>query len=333
MSKTVLIAVVCLLAAPLVAEVTVGKPAPFFKVDGDCANPVELKTLTECKGEVILLVDWHVRDIPTQKIIKQVQGLWDKYRGKGLHVFATHRLNMERIDAVEDYCVKNKITLCSPICAFGETNDFDAYFVKDKMYITVIDIDGKVAYYNTSGGWQTVLETELKKVVYPNLLRQAVVKPLESAAVNFGLGFFGKGMNLARTALEGELDAAGKDDARYIIKRGEEILERKRKRIEKEKERRHYVQVFEWLEELTRAFKDTEVATAAEKEIKTLKDDKKVKEELKAQESLIYVINGARGKGKAQRVNTLRTFAKNFPGTRAADDAEELATRLENAEY
>ena len=333
MHKALLIAIVCMLTAPLSAEVLVGKPAPPFKVSGDCVNEPDFKTLAECKGEVVLICDWHVRDLPSQKLAKVVQGLWDKYHNKGLHIYMAHRLNMERIDPVTDYCVKNKLMFCAPICAFGEANDFDAYLVKDKMNITVIGMDGNVLYYNTSGGWQAVLEGELKKIVYPQLLRQSVTKALEPTARAFGEGAWGKAIAMANAALAGELDDSGKDDARHIIKRAEEIAQRKLKRIERDKDRRHYVEVFAGLEEMQKAFKESEFAVNAEKEAKRLKDDKKVKDELKAQESLNYVMDQNRSKGKAQRVNVLRVFAKNFAGTRAAEDAAEIANRLETAEY
>ncbi len=320
-------------AAPLCAEVVVGKPAPYFKVDGDNVNEPELKNLNDCKGEVILIADWHVRDVQSQKLVKTVQGLWDKYRDKGLHVFMTHRLNMERLDPVADYCARNRLTFCVPICAFGETNDFDAYFVKDRMHITVIGVDGNVLFHAVSGGWQQILENELKKVVYPHLLRQSVAKALEPAAKQFGSGAFGRAVKLAQAKLEEELDEGAKDDARHILKRAEQIHERKRKRIDAAKDRRHYVQALAWLEDLQKCFRDTEIATEAEKEIKALKADRKVKDELKAQESLIHIVGQSRDKEKSIRINTLRAFAKNFPGTRAAEDAEEMAGRLERAQH
>lgn len=325
-------AVLCALcAAGLFADApTVGDDAPKFKAKGKLINPPEfVRELKECKGDVVLIYEWHMRD-PSAGGLSHIQSLWDKYGGKGLQVFAIHRLDFEKWPEVEAYCRKNKYTFCVPMGGFyDEANDFFGYKEGKSFRYCVVSGEHKVAWYGKDEGWKDALDAELDKLVYPNLGKHEVHDDCKSAAEELGKREFGKALVEAEKALAGEVNPEAKRDFESIVARAMWIADTRAERVAKWIEEKRYDLVMKTHELNEEEFRTHRIADEAEEARKALKKDKAIKKELKAFDMLDDLIAKESTGGWQKYANALHAFAKSQSRFAAGGVAEKLAKSLE----
>ncbi|MCA8919379.1 MAG: hypothetical protein KDB32_09895 [Planctomycetes bacterium] len=309
----------------------VGQDAPKFKAGGTLINPPEFaRELDDCKGDVILIYEWHIRD-GTANGLTAIQQYWDKWGGRGLKVFTIHRLDFEKWPQVEAYCRNNKYTM--PVAMGGfydDKNEFFGYKAGKNFRTTVVGIDGKVAYYGKDDGWKAAMDAELAKLVYPNLGKHSVAEDVEKAAGYLAERDFGKAINEAEKLLAGELSDDGKADAELVIERAKAVAIERNKRIDAWIEDKRYDLAMTTLELIKEEFKGNALGDEAYDRIKELKKDKAAKKELKSFELLDKLIAKDGGSDPLTFVNSLRTFARTQHGFRAAEVAESMAKNIEN---
>lgn len=328
----VMIAALCVLcAAGLYADAPkVGDDAPKFKAKGKLINPPEFaRELSDCKGDVILIYEWHIRD-GSANGLSHIQSVWEKYRGKGLQVFAIHRLDFEKWPEVEAYCNKNKYTFCVPMGGFyDEANDFFGYKEGKNFRFCVVSADHKVAWYGEDDGWKDALNAELGKLVYPNLGKHEVHEDCKSAAEELGKREFGKALVEAQKALAGDVNPDAKKDFETIVARAMWIADTRAERVKQWTEEKRYDLVLKTHELNEEEFRTHETAEQAEEARKALKKDKEIKKELKAFEMLDALIAKEITGDWLSYANSLRAFARAQASFKAGEVAEKMAKALE----
>lgn len=318
-----------LVAAPLCAQPKVGDDAPKFKLKGDVINWPECDTIEKCAGDVVLIYEWEVLDLGSAKDLPLIQKLWSERGGKGFHVFAIHRLNFRKYWDVVEHMDREGFTFCVPMGGFNDASNFDGYKTDKEFRATVIGVDGKVAYYGL-GGWQPVVEAELKKCVYPGLGKHVVAKPVEDAAANFQKRAFGRALNMA-AKFKDSADDAAKSDAELVMARAEGFARELWARVDAARESKHFLEAAELLERLCAEFKDHEHGKKAEAELKALKNDKAAKPELKAGEAFRKIQADCKKKDRAARIAALKSFAAKNPDSVYAEDARTLIASMEES--
>ncbi|MCB9895381.1 MAG: TlpA family protein disulfide reductase [Planctomycetes bacterium] len=324
MSKTIMIAVLaCALAPALFAGGSLtGQDCPSFSATRFINPPADGKTSFEdCKGEVILVKLWGTHCGPCLKSMPEVQALWNKYEGKGLHVFMSERQNSSEADIQKVYSSKG---LTFPQVLEGNMGGFPG--VGTIPYAYVIGVDGKVVFEGHSG-YGAAIETEIEKIKYLGLGKNDVAPGLEKAATAFSAKDYAGAREEATKAKEKSADnEAVVADADYIIGRVDAVIEKLLKRVEDTKAARRYHETVAALEELSgKEFKGMEVADKAKEDLKELKKDKDVKNELKAWDALAKTLE-ANDKAKsddAKKAN-LEGFIRKYEGTAAAGDAQQM---------
>ncbi|MBE7492219.1 MAG: hypothetical protein HS108_10745 [Planctomycetes bacterium] len=319
-------------AAPLAAgTVEVGKPAPKFKATGRIVNPYEFaRTLDDCRGDVIVVFEWNLGDLDMRKVAKQLASTWNTWGGKGLWVFGIHRLR-DTQRQVYHYCKAEGISYCVPMGGFydDETNDFGAYVHEDKIYrTTVIGVDGNVAYYGR-GDYDTVLQRELKKLVYPGLGRHQVSEKLAKAARSFGVRDYGAALAEAEKLAAGELTDAEREDAQWIIERCKSLADRRNERIKGWTEDKRFDLVLPALDAMEKEFRGHELGKQAKAAADAIRKDRANKEELKAFDDLKRLIEKSEPQGDQTLINALKTWAGTKRDVRAGKVATDLARRIE----
>lgn len=261
------------------------------------------------------------------KALPSVQAMWTKHGGKGLHVFLVESQG-GTLEDITKYANDRGLTFPIPI---RNGSSFEGYQGGNGLpYAFVVGPDNKVVWQGRNG-YEAVIEEQLKRIKYPGLGKLDVVKELEKSATLFGTGEFAKAAEEAGKAKEKKADdAAVVADADYIIARVDAKVAALRGKIDAAKTARRYHEAVKGLEVLSgKGFKGTEAATAAEAELKELKADKAVKEELKAWDALAKVIEANdKTKDAAMRRKNLETFAKKNEGMAAAEEATALAAAI-----
>jgi hypothetical protein len=330
MLARIVLSALLLCACPLLADPPkVGDDAPKFKANGTLINPPEFaRELKDCVGDVILIYEWNARD-GTKGGLTDIQAYHTKWGGVGLHVWTIHRLDYEKFPQIDVMARKEGWTF--PIAMGGfydDANDFFAYKDGKTFRTCVVGVDGKVAYYGKDAAWKTALDTELEKVVYPNLGKHVVAKGAELTAGKFAKREFGKALLDCDRLLAGELAADVKADLELISRRANELANARLERIKAAKEDRRYDLAMKSLTLLDDEFWGHKISDDAKAEIKALKKDKAIKKELDAYEDLDKLI-AKEGKGDPQTfVNALQAFAKSHNTVRAGTVADSMANKL-----
>lgn len=261
------------------------------------------------------------------KALPSVQGLWTKHGGKGLHIFLVESQG-GTLEDITKYAAERGLTFPMPI---RNGSSFENYPGGSGLpYAFVIGPDNKVVWQGRSG-YEAVIETQLKRIKYPGLGKLDVAKELEKSATLFGTGEFAKAAEEAAKVKEKKGDdAAVVADADYIIARVEARATALRGKIDAAKGARRYHEAVKGLETLSgKGFKGMEAATAAEAELKELKADKTIKEELKAWDALAKVVEAnEKEKVAAVKKKNLENFAKKNEGMAAAEEANALAAAI-----
>lgn len=324
MTKTMMIAALAFTLAPMLyaGGTLTGQDCPSFSATKFINPPADGKTsFDDCKGEVILVKLWGVKCGPCLKSMPEVQALWNKFEGKGLHVFMCERQghNAEQIQQIY-----NSKGLTFPQVLEGNMGGFPG--VGTIPYAYVIGVDGKVVFEGHSG-YGAAIETEIEKIKYLGLGKNDVAPGLEKAAAAFSAKDYAGARDEATKAKEKSGDnEAVVADADYIIARVDEVIARLQKRVEDTKAARRYHETVAALEELSgKEFKGMEVADKAKEDLKELKKDKDVKNELKAWDALAKTVeaNEKARSDDAKKAN-LEGFIKKYEGTAAAGDAQQM---------
>src|SRR5262249_7613171 len=136
----------------------VGKPSPAFVADRSVNEPADkMKTLAGCKGEVVLVKLWGVKCAPCLASMPEVQALWTKYEGKGLHVFMLERQGHDEAAITKVFRSRG---LTFPGVLEGS---FPFQGAGTLPYAYVIGVDGPVIFEGHSGYW-AVIDEEIQKV-------------------------------------------------------------------------------------------------------------------------------------------------------------------------
>jgi len=261
------------------------------------------------------------------KALPSVQGLWQEYGGKGLNIFLVESQG-GTLEDITKYAKDRGLTFPIPI---RNGSSFENYKGGNGLpYAFVVGPDGKVVWQGSSG-YEAVCIEQLKRIKYPGLGKLDVVKELEKSATLFGTGEFSKAADEAAKVKEKKADdAAVVADADYIIARVNAKAASLRAKIDAEKGSKRYHEALKDLETLSgKSFKGMEVADKAATELKELKADKSVKEEVKAWEALAKVTEANdKVKDAATRKKNLETFAKKNDGTAAGQEALKLAGEI-----
>lgn len=313
------------LAPVMLAGTLTGKASPDFSATRFINPPADGRTSFEdCKGEVILVKLWGVNCGPCLRSMPEVQALWNKYEGKGLHVFMCERQNHNEAEIQKIYTGKG---LTFPQVIEGNMGGFPG--VGRIPYAYVIGVDGTVVFEGSSG-YGAAIETEIEKINYLGLGKNDVAPGLEKAATAFSEKEYSKARDEATKQKESNADdEALVADADYIINKVDALVARLFAEVDTAKEKRRYHDAVATLERLTgKEFKGLEAADKAGEDLKELKKDKQVKEELKAWDAFGKTVeaNGKTDNTDAQRAN-LEKFIKKYDGTAAAEDA---ARKLES---
>ncbi|MCZ7607849.1 MAG: redoxin domain-containing protein [Planctomycetota bacterium] len=317
----------CALAPALLAGNTLtGKECPNFSATRFINPPADGKTsFDDCKGEVILVKLWGTHCGPCLRSMPEVQGLWDKFEGKGLHIFMVERQNSSEADIQKVYDSKG---LTFPQVLEGDMGGFPG--VGTIPYAYVIGVDGKVIFESNTG-YGAVIEREIEKIKYLGLGKNDVAPGLEKAATSFAKKDYAAAREEAQRAKDKE--GAGEDlvaDADYIIGRVDVVVANLRKRIDAAKDARRYHEAIALLEELSgKQFKGMDVAATSADELKELKKDKTVKEELKAWDALAKTLEAnEKAKSVADKKKNLEAFIRKYEGAAAAGDAQKQLDSL-----
>jgi len=263
------------------------------------------------------------------KALPSLQGLWNEYGGKGLHMFLLHS-QAGSDDDVKKVLSKNGLTT-APVLM--DRSGFSSYPGDNGLpFAYVIGVDGTVVFEGR-GDYHAVVKTEMAKIKYPGLGKLNVAKGLEKAAADFVAKAFNKAIDACNKIVEKGKDEAAVEDAKFIIERCNAEGARIRAGVDKAKEEKRYIDAFAGLDVLALGFKGLELGDNAANELKELKKDKDVKREYDAAVALQKLIEGQKTmKAKSDKAKQLRDFAKKNDGTRASEDAKSLADKVEAGE-
>lgn len=329
-----MVLLLALLAAPLMAQVPkpvdlkVGMEAPNFRAQGNLINPPPfVRTLDDCRGDVILLMEWNIRDRSAARVA-DIQSYWEKHGGHGLTVFAIHRLDFEKLEQVRRHVNRNKLTL--PVAMGGtndDRNDFFKYRADKGFRTTIVDIEGKIAYYDDGDGFKEALDRELARINYPNLGKHEVDEGAKSAGRHVNRRDYGAAIVEAKRLLEGEFVESATDDLELIIRRMEDLGSRLQKLVEEYKADGRYDLARDLLGELRRQFKGHKVGEEAQAAYDAIRREQR--SELRALDALASAVNRSVGGNEQIYINTLNAFARANPDTKAAELAAQYAKEVE----
>jgi hypothetical protein len=196
-------------------------------------------------------------------------------------------------------------------------------------YAYVIGVDGKVIFEGNSG-YAGEIDKEIKKVKYLGLGKNDVAKEVEKAAQLLSAGEYAKAMDEARKVKEKKGDdVAVAADADLVVSRVERKVSNMRASIDAAKEARRYHEAVAMLTALSgRQFKGMEAAEKAATELKEMKADKAIKDELSAWAALTTLLETIKKQKDAARKTELESFALRNAGKAAAEDAAKLAGEI-----
>ena len=267
--------------------------------------------------------------------VPHIQELWEQYQGKGLHIFHVESQNHSH-EKVLLFTRKRGVTFPNPIlnwCDFPLINSgavFDWGYNCAKLPRTyLIGVDGNVIWEGKFG-YDDLLAEELKKVKYPGLFRLEVAKPLRSIAETFGKGGYGKALAAAENKLQTLKDEQAISDAEWIIKRANEIAERRQERVDMATDDLRYHDAIKQLDLIADEFSGTALGKDAAKKKKDLQKDPVVKKELEAWNQLEKLLDQypSRSSELPGYLDRLDAFATKHEGQRAGEEATDLADGL-----
>lgn len=322
----------CVLAcAPLFAgEVKVGEAAPKFMAAGIKVNGYDfVRTNADCSGDVILIMEWNVRDVNSCKALEKVNDKWLKFRGKGLWVFAVHRLK-ETTRQVQLYMKSKGWTFCAPMGSFyDDDNDFGKFHHDDNEWrTTVIDVEGKVTHYDKSG-FEPALDAALKQIVYPGLGRHEVNVRAGKPAKYFADRKYGLAISEAEKVIAAKPGPDAESDLELIVSRAEGFARKRNGLVDDLVKDKRYDLALRELESLMEEFKGHDIAKEAKDKFNEIEKDKALKPEFAAFKSLNQAIADVDSQPDVKFIAVMRKFAKDNPDVRAGSLADEMAKAVQ----
>ena len=162
MKTALMLAALMVLCSPALSaaetSVMVGEQSPDFRADRFLNEPADRKkTLADCKGEVVLVKLWGVECGPCLASMPEVQALWNRYEGKGLHVFMLERQGHDEAAITKVFRSRG---LTFPDVLEGS---FPFQGVGSLPYAYVIGVDGRVIFEGHSG-YSAVIDEEIRNV-------------------------------------------------------------------------------------------------------------------------------------------------------------------------
>lgn len=261
------------------------------------------------------------------KALPSVEALWKNNKDRGLHVFLVESQGGTE-DDLKKYAAEKGLTF--PI-AIRNSCDFNGYKGGNGLpYAFVVGPDGKVVWQGREG-YGAVCVQQLERIKYPGLGKLEVAPECVKAATKFATGDYAGAKDEALKVKEKEAEnEAALADAEFIINRVDARMTGLRTRIDDAKSKRRYHEAVAMLEELSgKGYKGTEEAEHAAEELKELKKDKDVKNELKAWDQLQKTLDAnEKAKSEGDKYKNLIKFAEKYEGTAAADEAKALADQL-----
>ncbi len=313
-----------LLAAPLAAQLTVGDEAPKFKAGGTIHNPPETaRTLADCKGDVIVIMEWCIGD-GKARLLPDLQKRWEQHGEYGLMVFTVHRFDHNGLPEVRAYCRREGFSF--PVAMGGrydDSNEFGKYAGEKGFYSAIVDIDGKIAFFGRES-FIDALDKELARIQYPKLGKHVVAKEAERAAGKLKDREFGEALVEAEKALEKELPEEARSDLELLQDRVNAMVDHRKKRIEEWTKEKRWDLVVNMHELQKEQFKRHKIGDEAKAELARLKKDKAVKKELEAFTTLQKQIEKSEPQGTQMLINALRGFSNAHQGLGAAAYAEQI---------
>lgn len=320
-----------LLCAPLFAgEVKLNEKAPPFVVGGRVVNPYEFETKNaDCLGSIVVVMEWNYRDLNSAKAAKKLHEYWPKWGGKGLLAFAVHRLK-DTTRQVELACKAKGYQFCVPMGGFyDQDNEFDAYHHSDNVWrVCVINPEGIVVFYGKAG-FETILEVELKKMVYPGLGKQELDLKVQKAGHFYSEREFGQAIKDAQTVIASKPPANVEADAQLIIDKATAYGKKWIGRATTWITDKRYDLALPWLETLAKEFKGHEIGDQAKATYDRIDKDRELKPEFKAFEALKKLVADTEPQGDDKLIAALKKFAQDNAALRAGGVAADLAKKVD----
>lgn len=256
------------------------------------------------------------------KALPSNEALWKELAPQGLHMFLVHAQKEDK-DWMTDYAQKRGLTF--PIAMQSEC-DFAEYDGGKRIHLPysfVIGPDGKVAWQGEYG-YEAQVRTQLARIKYRKLRRMEVAAEVAVAATAFEAGKYADARAAATKARDAAAEeSAARNDADYVLEKIDLHIREMRVKIDDAKLARRYQEAMPLIEQLAgSAYKGMPEGEAAATELKELKADKAVKEELKAWEQLARTLEAnQKAKTEADRRKNLEKFVKKYEGSAAAEEA------------
>jgi hypothetical protein len=233
------------------------------------------------------------------------------------------------LEDITKYAANRGLTF--PIPVGGGGSDFSKFPGGNGLpYAFVIGPDGKVAWQGREG-YGAACVKELDRIKYPGLGKLDVAPELVKSATQFGAGNYAAAREDAMKVREKEAgNEAVVGEADYIIKRVEDRVAGLRGKIDDAKGKRRYHEAVASLETLSgKAYKGMAESDAAAEELKELKKDKAVKEELKAWDALAKTVEAnEKAKSDGDKKKNLIKFYEKYEGMAAAEEAKAMADAM-----
>jgi hypothetical protein len=264
------------------------------------------------------------------KALPSNEALWKELAPRGLHMFMVHA-QKETKEWMEDYAKGRGLTFPIPMQSESSFTEYDGGERIHLPYAFVIGPDGKVAWQGEKG-YEAQVRAQLDRIKYPKLRRMDIAPEVVAAATAFEAGKYAEAMAAAIEARDAaDEESSAQIDAAWVIEKIDAHLVELRVKIDDAKTARRYHEAIPLLEQLSgAAYKGLEACDEAAKELKALKADKAVKEELKAWEQLAKTLEAnEKAKDDAERRKNLEKFIKKYEGSAAAEEAAGMIAPVE----
>lgn len=327
------LAVVALMAVPAFAGTpSVGDEAPEVGEVRWVTDPPQSSRIADLRGEVIIIEKWGVNCPPCVRMIPHMQQLFEKYNGKGLHIFAIEAQNSsdQQILALLKARGANY-----PVCQNGAHNYNTGGGIP---YMWIIGVDGKVIFSDNPyrGNIDQIIEAELRKVRFPGLGRAEVHDDVVKAAQKFAEGKLSDARDEAQKVIANEnASEEAKADAKYVADRVTARAEGLLAEAKKFEDERRYFDAQRLYEQIKDTFgrNDAEYQSADER-LKEFRRDRTIRGEIDAWEKWVALQSSLENERDPRRaLAAVKGFAESrrYEGTRAQEEAKRAMAALEAA--
>jgi len=264
------------------------------------------------------------------KALPSNEALWKELSPKGVHMFFVHAQKEDK-EWMTDYAQKRGLSFPIPMQSDSTFTEYDGGGRIALPYAFVIGPDGKVAWQGREG-YEAQVRSQLARIKYPKLRRMDVAPEVVAAATAFEAGKYAEAKAAAEKLVAASAEeSAARTDAQLVLDALKDHLWQMRVKIDDLKTARRYLEAIPLIEQLAGpAYKGLPECDEAVLELKALKADKAVKDELKAWEQWAKTLEAnEKVEKEADKRKNIEKFIKKYEGTAAA---EEAAGKLEPKE-